>query len=189
MLVFGHMALEFPELKKRINETHEWLRRELSTVRTGRATPALLDAIRVEAYGVLTPLGQLASVGLEDAKTLSVTPWDREHLKAVEKAITDADLGVSVAAGDTNVRVIFPELTQERRDMLVKVIGDKFEEAKKSIRSARNEEMDDIEKMKKDGEIGEDEAYRNKEAVQKQIDGAIEELEALVEKKKGEIQS
>lgn len=174
----------FDELKQGIQETKEWLGKELVGVRTGRATPALLDAVKVEAYGVLTPLTQVASVGVEDARTLAVTPWDKDHLKAIEKGIAEADLGVSVQGGDTTVRVSFPELTQERRDLLSKLVGEKLEEAKKTIRSHRNDAIDALED--KDG-VSEDEVYRGKEEIQKIVDAGIKELEALAENKRKEI--
>lgn len=174
----------FDELQTRISETKDWLGKELVGVRTGRATPALLDAVKVEAYGVLTPLTQLASVGVEDARTLAVTPWDREHLKGIEKGITEADLGVSVQGGDTTIRVSFPELTQERRDLLGKLVGDKLEEAKKTIRSHRNDAIDALEKQEG---VSEDEVFRGKEEIQKIIDAGVKGLEDLAENKRKEI--
>src|SRR3989338_2838561 len=109
------MAYDFSKLKTNIKETEEWLARELSGVRTGRATPALLDAVKPEAYGTRTPLRELASVSVEDARTLRVIPWDNTILKIIEKGIIDANLGVGVATDDQGLRVSFPELTSERR--------------------------------------------------------------------------
>ena len=115
------MAYDFSKLKEQIKETEEWLARELSGVRTGRATPTLLDGVKPEAYGSRTPLRELASVSTEDARTLRVIPWDKELLKAVEKGITDANLGVGVSTDDQGLRISFPELTSERRAQLSKL--------------------------------------------------------------------
>lgn len=175
------------ELKNQIQETKEWLSKELAGVRTGRAAPQLLETVRVEAYGVMSPLSQVASVGVEDAKTLVISPYDKEHIKSIEKAIAEADLGVSTQAGDTSVRVKFPDLTQERRDMLLKLVGDRLEQARVTLRGHRNEIIDELEKQKKDGSLSEDDLFRQKEAVQKLIDAGGKDLEALAEKKKTDI--
>ncbi|XKT74932.1 MAG: ribosome recycling factor [Patescibacteria group bacterium UBA2103] len=177
------------ELKTNIEETKKWLVKELSGVRTGRAAPQLLENVRVEAYGVATPLSQVATVGVEDAKTLVVSPWDKDHIKGIEKAISDADLGVSTQAGDVSVRVMFPDLTQERRDMLLKLVGDRLEQAKVTLRGARNEAIDVYEKQEKDGEISEDALFKAKEDIQKLIEAGTKELEALAEKKREEVKS
>lgn len=175
------------ELKKSIEETKAWLVKELAGVRTGRAAPQLLENVRVDAYGVMTPLSQVASVGVEDAKTLTVSPWDKEHLKPIEKAISEADLGVSTQAGDVSVRVLFPDLTQERRDMLIKLVGDRLEQSKVTLRNVRNEAIDVFEKQKKDGDIGEDEFFGKKDEIQKLIDAGVKELEDFGAKKREEI--
>ena len=186
--LYTHMT-DFSELKTHIQETTDWLIKELATVRTSRSTPALLDGVRVDAYGVMTPLSQVASVGIEDARTLAVTPWDKGQLKHIERAITEADLGVSVSAGDTTVRVTFPELTAERRELLKKVVGEKLEHAKKAMRNRRNEAIDVLEGQKKSGALGEDDFFRGKDEVQKLVDEAQEHFESLAEKKRVEIQA
>lgn len=175
------------ELKKQIEEAKVWLGKELSGVRTGRAAPQLLENIRVDAYGVLTPLSQVASVSVEDAKTLVVSPWDKDHLKHIEKAISDADLGVSTQAGDVSIRVKFPDLSTERRDMLKRLVNDRVEQAKVTLRGARNDAIDFYEAKKKEGDISEDEFFGYKEDIQEAIDAAVKALEALGEKKETEI--
>ncbi|HWH07094.1 MAG TPA: ribosome-recycling factor, partial [Candidatus Paceibacterota bacterium] len=124
------MAYDFSKLTGGIKETEEWLTRELSGVRTGRATPALLDSVKPEIYGARTPITNVASVTVEDARTIRIVPWDKSVVKSIEKAITEADLGISVSVDDMGLRVIFPELTAERRTMLAKLAGEKFEHAK-----------------------------------------------------------
>ena len=175
------------ELKTGVTETKDWLIKELSAIRTGRAAPQLLENVRVDVYGAMTPLSQVASVGVEDARTLLVSPWDRENSKHIEKAIAGADLGVSIQGGDTSVRVIFPDLTAERRDMLAKLVGERVEQAKVTLRSARGEAIALFEKQKKDGDIGEDDLFGKKEQIQKIVDATTRELEELGAKKRVEI--
>tara|TARA_B100000745_G_scaffold300584_1_gene255520 strand:+ start:1195 stop:1734 length:540 start_codon:yes stop_codon:yes gene_type:complete len=175
------------QLKAKVAETKEWLIKELSGVRTGRAAPQLLENVRIDVYGAMTPLAQVATVGVEDVKTLVVSPWDKENIKNIEKAVAEADLGVSTQAGDTSVRVIFPDLTAERRDMLSKLVGDRLEQAKVTLRGARNDAISGFEKQKKDGEIGEDELFGFKDEVQKVIEEGAKELEELGVKKRAEI--
>lgn len=180
------MAYDFNPLKQKIKETEEWLARELAGVRTGRATPTLLDAIKAEAYGAKTPLKELAGISVEDARTLRIAPWDKEVTKAIEKAITEADLGVGVAVDDTGLRVNFPELTGERRAQLSKLAGQKAEEGKVRLRGHRTDALKEIDTLEKEG-MGKDLAKRQKEEVQKMIDAANVALEALLKKKETEI--
>lgn len=180
------MAYDFSKLKAQIKETEVWLMRELSGVRTGRAAPALLDGVRVDAYGTLTPLAQIASVSIEDARTLRIIPWDASLAKAIEKAITNADLGVGVATDDQGLRVSFPELTGERRKELARLAGEKAEHAKVTLRSRRTEAIKEIEALKKEG-MGEDQTARSKEELQKLINAGAEALAALLKKKEQEI--
>ncbi|MFA5998163.1 MAG: ribosome recycling factor [Candidatus Paceibacterota bacterium] len=181
------MAYDFSKLKVNIKETEEWLARELSGVRTGRATPSLLDAVKPEAYGTRTALRELASVSVEDARTLRVIPWDMSILKAVEKGIVDADLGVGVATDDQGLRVSFPELTSERRAQLSKIAGDKTEQAKVTLRSHRTDALKALEAAEAAGGMGEDEVKRLKGEIQKLIDAGNDALAKILERKETEI--
>jgi ribosome recycling factor len=181
------MAYDFSELKTQIKETEEWLGRELSGVRTGRATPVLLDSVKVSAYGTLSPLSQVANIGVEDARTLRVSPWDSSLVKDVEKAITDANLGVGVGSDDQGVRVSFPELTAERRVQLAKIAGDKTEHAKVTLRSHRTDALKALDAAEKEGGMGKDDVKRLKEEVQKLIDAGNDALAAVLKKKEAEI--
>ncbi len=181
------MAYDFSKLKTQVKETEEWLQRELSGVRTGRASPALLDLVKPEAYGVRTPMTQLGSVSIEDARTLRIIPWDKEVTKNIEKAITEADLGVSVATDDMGLRVLFPELTADRRVLLTKLANEKHEHAKVTLRGHRTDALHDLEAKEKEGGMGKDELDRLKKEVQKMIDEATAVLEALAKKKGEEI--
>lgn len=178
---------DFSKLKTNIKETEEWLARELSGVRTGRATPTLLDGVKPEAYGTRTPLRELASVSVEDARTLRVIPWDKTLTKTIEKGVTDADLGVGVATDDQGLRVTFPELTSERRTQLSKIAGDKTEQAKVTLRSHRTDALKALEAAEKAGGIGEDEVKRLKAEIQKLIDAGNESLAKVLERKEDEI--
>jgi ribosome recycling factor len=181
------MAYDFSKLKTNIKESEEWLVRELSGVRTGRATPTLLDGVKPEAYGTRTPLRELASVSTEDARTLRIIPWDKELLKVIEKGITDADLGVGLSTDDQGLRVSFPELTSERREQLSKIAGDRTEQAKVTLRSHRTDALKALEIAEKAGGMGEDEAKRLKGEIQKLIDAGNEALAKVLERKEEEI--
>lgn len=181
------MAYDFSKLDAHIKETEEWLVRELSGIRTGRATPTLLDGVKPEAYGSRTPLVQVASVTIEDARTLRIVPWDKSLAKNVEKAIVDADLGVGVATDDQGLRVTFPELTAERRTMLIKLAKDKLEQARVTVRGHRTDALKELDASEKEGGMGKDELTRLKEDVQKRVDRGSEQLEAVYKRKETEI--
>ena len=181
------MAYDFSKLTNNIKEAEEWLVRELATVRTGRATPAILDSVRVDVYGSRSPISSVASVTIEDARTLTISPWDKTVTKSIEKAINDADLGVSVSVGVSGMRVSFPELTAERRTLLAKVANEKLEQAKVTLRGHRAEAIKDVDAAEKEGGMGKDEAQRLKDEVQKKIDASTETLEAMAKRKQEEI--
>lgn len=181
------MAYDFAVLKKKISETEDWLKRELGTVRTGRASPALLDHIRVDSYGSKLPLNQVGSVSVEDARTIRITPWDSSQIKEIEKALNGADLGVSVSVDDRGCRVAFPALTAERRVGLVKIAKAKLEDARIALRGARDDTWNDLQKKEKDGDLSEDDKFRGKEDMQKLIDAGNKSLDELFKKKELEI--
>ena len=178
---------DFTQLKEKLAAAQDWLCGELGGVRTGRAVPALLDNIKVDAYGMQTPLKQLANIGVEDARTLRVSPFDMGQIKDVERAISDADLGVSVQATASEVRVIFPELTGERREQLIKIAGGKLEEARVTVRGARDEMKKALGTQEKNGEISKDENHNAQEEMQKLVDDANKELEEQYKNKEVEI--
>ena len=170
-------------MDSRMKEIIAWLSQEYTGIRTGQATPALLDAIKVESYGAQVPLNQVGSVGIEDARTLRVSPWDAGQIAAVETAIKDADLGVSVATDSAGLRVIFPELTSERREQLLKLAKQKLEDARISVRGARDEAIKELEV----GEMSEDQQFTEKETIQKHVDDTNKQLEELYNQKEVEI--
>ncbi len=177
------------ETTNKLNETKSWLQMEFSGIRTGQATPAILDSVKVESYGSMMPLNQVGSVGVEDARTLRVSPWDITQVAAIEGAIRDADLGVSISADSAGLRVSFPELTSERRDQLLKLAKAKLEEARVRVRSARDEAMKMIEKDQKDGEISEDEKFTKRDHIQEVVDKTNSELESLFNQKESELKN
>lgn len=181
------MAYDFKPFQARIAEISERFARELSSIRTGRATSAILDGVQVEVYGTRMPINQLATIGVEDARTLRIAPWNAADGKEIERAIVAANLGISVGADEKGVRVFFPELTGERREMLLKIAKEKLEDARKQLRLARDEVQSDIEKREKAKEYGEDDKFRYKEEMQKHVDAAGKLFEEQYKKKEIEI--
>lgn len=181
------MTYSFNQFKEKITEINNWLVKEYAGIRTGRATPLLLDSILVESYGNKVPLKHISAINVEDAKTLKITPWDRTQMGAIETAISQANLGLSTAPDANGVRVIFPDLTAERRKMLAKLTGEKFEEAKISLRKERERVLKDLDDKEKGGEISEDDKFRSKEELQKLVDQAVANFENLAKAKEIEI--
>ncbi|NCT01985.1 ribosome recycling factor [Candidatus Parcubacteria bacterium] len=175
------------EIKRRLQEAKEWLQKEYSGIRTGQANPGLLDSIRVSSYGSMVPLNQVGSIGIEDARTLRLSLWDGSQVSAVEQAIRDADLGISVVTDSSGIRVIFPELTVERREQLLKLAKSRLEDARIAVRAVRDEIMKTIDKTEKAGEISEDEKFSKKESIQNAIDVINRELDALFVQKEHEL--
>lgn len=181
------MNYDFNPLKKKIKDVEEWLKKEQSQIRTGRASSALLDSVQPEIYGTRTPLNQVGSISIEDPRTLRFTPWDMGQVKSIEKAIVAANLGVAVAVDEKGIRISFPELTSERRAGLVKIVKAKLEEARVTLRKLRDEIWEDIQKKEKTGGMGEDEKFRFKKDMEKLIEDANKNLNSLAERKEKEI--
>ncbi len=176
-----------PDVTKRLEEVYDWLQKEYAGIRTGQANPGLLDSVRVESYGTFVGLQQVGSLSIEDARTIRLSLWDTSQVKAVEKALTEADLGVSVVADSAGVRVIFPELTSERRTQLLKLAKSKLEDARVSVKAARDEAMKELERKFKAAEVSEDEKFTVKEKIQKAVDDANTKLEAQYVRKEKEL--
>lgn len=180
---------DFTSFKGAIQDTIEHYKNELSSIRTGRAAPALLDSIRVDLYGSKVPLQQVGSITAEDARTLRVSPWERDAVNQVEQAIREANLGVSLSSDEKGVRVSFPELTSERREQLVKLTHTKLEEARIALRRHREETWGDIQKKQKAGDMSEDEKFSSKETMEELIQEGNASLEELAKKKVQELNS
>lgn len=181
------MAYDFKAFDTRIQEIEAHLTKELGGIRTGRAAVAILDGIQVESYGTRMPVNQVANISIEDARTLRIAPWDASQVKEIEKAIGQANLGLSLAVDEKGVRVVFPELTSERRTALVKLAKERVEESRASLRVARDEVWSDIQKQERDGEIPEDDKFRFKDEMQKKVDAANGRFDEALARKEKEI--
>lgn len=181
------MAYNFQPFQKKISDISDWLKNEFSLIRTGRATPVILDGVSVESYGSRMSIRDVAGISVEDAKTLRIVPWDASQVRAIEKGIIDSNLGLSVSVDDKGLRVIFPELTSERRVSLVKVLKQKLEEARISLRGEREKAKNDIDAQEKKGGMGEDDKFRYYADLQKMVDEANKNLDTMAEKKEQEI--
>lgn len=177
------------ETKERMKKTINVLKSELSSLRAGRANPQVLDRIAVDYYGSMTPITQLGNVSTPEPRMLIIALWDTKMIGAVEKAIQKSDLGINPANDGKIIRLIFPELTEERRKDLVKTVRKKGEESKVAIRSIRRDAMDQIKKQKKDSEITEDDQKQLETRLQKQTDDFIKEIDAILTAKEKEILS
>ena len=181
------MAYDFKTLETKLAGAQEWLAREYRGLRTGRATPSILDSVSVSAYGSKSPLKTVGNISVEDARSLRVTPWDIGLVKDIERGIIDADLGVGVSSDSAGVRVTFPELTTERREQLVKIAKQRLEEARTTVRVARDECWKDIQAKEDEGGMGEDEKFRLKDELQKKIDACNADLEKAFDSKDSEM--
>ncbi|MBO7746622.1 ribosome recycling factor [Paenibacillus sp. MWE-103] len=172
--------------EERMDKAIAALKRDLSTLRAGRATPALLDRLQVEYYGALTPVNQLANINTPDSRTLLIQPWDKSSLGAIEKAIMKSDLGLTPSNDGSTIRIGIPMLTEERRSELVKMTKKFGEEAKVAIRNIRRDANDDIKKLEKT-DISEDESRRHQDDIQKTTDKFIAEVEKVLAAKEKDI--
>jgi ribosome recycling factor len=175
------------DARERMGKSVESCRHELATVRTGRASPHLLDRLSVDYYGVATPIKQLAQVSATDARLLTLTPFDKSSISAIEKAIMESDLGLTPANDGNVIRLQIPELNEERRRELVKIVHGVGEEGKVAIRNIRRDVMHDLRELKKEGEVGEDDERRAEAELQKQTDAATQEIDGLLKAKEEEI--
>ncbi|HEX6374079.1 MAG TPA: ribosome recycling factor [Longimicrobium sp.] len=179
-----------PSLQKarqRMDGAIEALRREFAGVRTGKASPALLDSIRVEAYGSMVPLNQVGTVGAPEARMLTVQPWDKGLMKATEKALRESDLGLNPSNDGQIIRIPIPPLTEERRKEYVKLLHKLTEEARVAVRNVRREANDEVKHRQKDEGLSEDDVRREQADVQKLTDQYIAKIEELMKHKEAEI--
>ncbi len=171
----------------RMDKAVDAIRREFATVRTGRASPHILDRIQVDYYGAQTPLNQLAQVSATEARLLTITPYDKSSIKSIEKAILESDVGLTPSNDGNVIRLTLPELTEERRKDLVKVVRGIAEEGRISIRNIRRDVMHDLKELKGEGEVGEDEERRAESELQKLTDAKIGQIDSFLSGKEEEI--
>ncbi len=175
------------QLQARMEKSIQALRSELATIRTGRANAALLDHVRVEYYGSMVPLNQVGNISVPEPRMLVIAPWEKSLLGAIEKAIQSSDLGINPSNDGEVVRIVMPELTEERRKELVKQVKAVGEKAKISIRNIRRDANDEVKRQSKDESLSEDESKRLQEAIQRTTDKFIAEVDSIVEHKEKEI--
>jgi ribosome recycling factor len=175
------------DARDRMGKSIDATRNEFATVRTGRASPHLLDRVNVDYYGTSTPLKQLANVAASEARMLTITPYDKSAIKQIEKAILESDLGLTPSNDGNLIRLTIPELTEERRKELVKVVHGLAEEGRVAVRNIRRDCMHDLRELRKEGEVGQDEEHRAEGELQKLTDGRVAEIDELLKGKEEEI--
>jgi ribosome recycling factor len=175
------------DAREHMDKSVESTRLKFQSVRTGRASPALLDRISVDYYGSQTPLKQLATISAPEARMLTVQPYDKSSIKAIERSIMESDLGLTPNNDGNLIRLVLPELTEERRKQLVKVVRGLTEEGKVALRNIRRDVMHDLKELRDEGEAGADDEHRAEEALQKLTDEKVKELDALLKGKEAEI--
>ena len=175
------------DAREHMNKSVEATRQKFGSVRTGRASPALLDRINVEYYGAQTPLKQLATIHASEARLLTVQPYDKSSIKQIERAILESDVGLTPNNDGQLIRLVVPELTEERRRQLVKVVRGLAEEGKVAVRNIRRDVMHDLRELRDMGEAGSDDEHRAEEALQKLTDEKVHELDDLLKGKEAEI--
>jgi ribosome recycling factor len=175
------------DAKDRMGKAVEALRKELATIRTGRAHPGLIEHLRADYYGAPTPLNQLATINVPEPRLLTIQPWDHQSLGAIEKAILKSDLGLNPINDGNIIRLVIPQLTEERRKELVKVVHKKVEEGRVAVRNVRRDRHDELRRLQKEKDISEDAQYLAQEELQKLTDGFIQEVERVGEEKEAEL--
>ena len=183
--------MNISEIKKQASEkmakSVETLKHDLSKVRTGRAHAGLIDHLRVDYYGTETPINQVASVTLSDARTIAIQPFEKKMVQAVEKAIRDSDLGVNPATSGDVIRVPMPPLTEERRKELAKIVKHEGENAKVAVRNVRRDAMTHVKALLKDGEVSEDDDKRAEKEIQAMTDKSVQDIDRMVQEKEQEL--
>jgi ribosome recycling factor len=175
------------DAREHMDKSVDATRQKFQSIRTGRASPALLDRISVDYYGTHTPLRQLSTISAPEARLITVQPYDKSSIKAIERAIMESDLGLTPNNDGSIIRLQIPELTEERRKQLVKVVRSLAEEGKVALRNIRRDVMHDLKELRDEGEAGADDEHRAEEALQKLTDEKVKELDALLKGKEAEI--
>lgn len=181
--------MDFDKIEERMEKTLSVLEENFSEVRAGRANPAILNKVKVDYYGVPTPINQVAGISVPEARLIVIQPWDASVLKDIERAIVAADIGLNPNNDGKVIRLAFPELTEERRKDLVKDIKKMAEESKVSVRAIRRDGIDEAKSLQKESLLTEDEEKKAEEQIQKLTDKKIAEIDAMLEKKEKEIMS
>ncbi len=181
------MLTVIKDLETRMQAALDLLTREFAGVRTGRANTALLDGLRVEAYGAVQPIGQMASLSVPDPRTLVIQPWDTSQISAIEKAILKSDLGLTPSSDGKVIRLVMPTLTEERRKQLAKTVGKFAEDARVAVRNVRRDANDKVKALARDKKVSQDEERRGHDQIQKTTDKFVAKVDELAQKKEQEI--
>jgi len=181
------MAYDFTEFRRSSESALGWLKKEYASIRTNEANPSVLDAVSVEVYGTRMPLNQISSILGTGPKSLLITPWDSAVASDIDRAIRESNLGLSVSLDAQGVRIVFPELTSERRILLAKVVKQKLEEARIKIRAEREKNLETLDRKEKDGSISKDDKFRIKNELQTLVDEINQKFDELAHKKEKEI--
>ncbi len=174
-------------IEEKMRKTDEGLKKDLATIRTGRATPSIIEHIKVDYFGVATPLNQIAGISVPDARLLVIQPWDKSSIRNIEKAIQTSDLGLNPANDGTAIRINIPPLSEERRQELIKVVHRRVEERKVTIRNLRRDAMNELKELEKSKEISQDDNKRALEQLQKLTDSFIASIEQTGQDKEAEL--
>ena len=181
------MAYNFKKLDEKISGAISFFEKEAGSIRAGRANPAIIEDLKIEAYGTIQPLKNIAAISVADAKTLSVSPWDKTIIDVIQKAIESAGMGLRPAAQKDFIRVSLPDLTEERRKSLLKLLSEKLEEARVSIRKTRDEVWKDIQDQERAKTLSQDEKFRLKEQMEEKVKKGTDKLEEIAKRKNSEI--
>ena len=181
------MEAVLTEAERKMGQSIEAMRRDISTLRTGRATPALIEDLSVDYYGSPTPLKQIASISAPDARAIMVQPWDRQALRDIERSLTQSEMGFNPSNDGNVITVPIPPLTQERRQEMVRLLKRKAEDSKVAVRNVRREGVDSLRKMERDKSISQDENRRSQDSLQKTTDAHIKTIDEVAATKEGEI--
>lgn len=189
MIRYVYMNFDFKTAIEAFSDIENYLKQEYLQISTGRANPALLDGINIDSYGSFQPIKNIASISLEDARTMMVSPWDKGQIKDIEKAITDSQLPFSLSTGDSGVRVHIPQMTEESKIKILKLVKEKLEDARVKVRNIRQDTMKNIDAGKEAGDYSEDAQNNFKEELQKKVDASNKNLEEVYAKKEVDIMS
>lgn len=181
------MAYNFTQTKAEFAKIEDWLKTQYSQISTGRANPALVDSVMVESYGSFQPIKNIASITIEEARVLRISPWDKNAVKEIERALQQSGLPLSVISDSNGIRASIPQLTEESKRSVVKLVKEKLEEARVSVRLERQRVDKDIDAQEKAGEFAEDDKFRAKEELQKMVEQANQVMEDLFQKKEADI--
>lgn len=177
------MNFDFTKTKEAFSDTEAYLKQEYLQISTGRANPSLLDSLNIDSYGSVQPIKNVSSITLEDPRTMKVTPWDKSHIQLIEKSLHDSQLPFSVSVDDSGVRVSIPQLTEESKLEIVKLLKEKMEDARVKVRNIRQDVMKEIELGEENGDYAEDARKRFKDDLQKMVDESNKNLEELFDRK------